>query len=58
MVRKMFYVFFTKFNYLQERAMRELSPVGSSLTQHLNQLLQSANMKYATWHDRKIRLHR
>jgi len=42
----------------QERALRELSPLGSSLTQHLNQLLQMANMKYATWHDRKVRMHR
>lgn len=47
-----------KLKPFEERALRELSPLGSSLTQHLNQLLQMANMKYATWHDRKVRQHR
>lgn len=38
--------------------MRELLPLGSSLTQHLNQLLQSANRKYAIWQERQRRTHR
>lgn len=47
-------VFFLSDAYLfQERAMRELSPLGSSLTQHLNQLLQLAARKFATWQERK-----
>ncbi|KAG4076514.1 hypothetical protein HA402_011330 [Bradysia odoriphaga] len=45
-----------KLKPFEERALRELSPLGSALTQHLNQLLQMANMKYATWHDRKVRM--
>lgn len=47
-----------KLKPFEERAMRELLPLGSSLTQHLNQLLQSANRKYATWQERQRRSHR
>uniref|UniRef100_A0A2M4BGZ9 General transcription factor IIH subunit 1 n=1 Tax=Anopheles marajoara TaxID=58244 RepID=A0A2M4BGZ9_9DIPT len=47
-----------KLKPFEDRAMRELLPFGSSLTQHLNQLLQSANRKYATWQDRQRRAHR
>lgn len=43
---------------LQERAMRELSPIGSSLTQHLHQLLRTATRKFNTWQERRIRHHR
>jgi len=42
----------------EERAMRELSPLGASLTQHLNQLLAAAKSKYVTWHERKMRTYR
>lgn len=38
--------------------MRELSPLGTSLTQHLNQLLQLASRKFVTWQERKMRQHR
>lgn len=38
--------------------MRELAPLGASLTQHLNQLLQAATRKFATWQERKMRHHR
>lgn len=47
-----------KLKPFEDRAMRELSPLGSSLTQHLNQLLQLASRKFATWQERKIRQHR
>uniref|UniRef100_A0A2M4AME7 General transcription factor IIH subunit 1 n=1 Tax=Anopheles triannulatus TaxID=58253 RepID=A0A2M4AME7_9DIPT len=47
-----------KLKPFEDRAMRELLPFGSSLTQHLNQLLQSANRKYATWQERQRRAHR
>lgn len=47
-----------KLKPFEERAMRELLPLGASLTQHLNQLLQSANRKFATWQDRQRRSHR
>eukprot|EP00099_Drosophila_melanogaster_P005466 NP_001246321.1 transcription factor B1, isoform D [Drosophila melanogaster] len=39
----------------ENRAMHELSPLRSSLTQHLNQLLRTANSKFATWKERKLR---
>uniref|UniRef100_A0A182JP18 General transcription factor IIH subunit 1 n=1 Tax=Anopheles christyi TaxID=43041 RepID=A0A182JP18_9DIPT len=47
-----------KLKPFEDRAMRELLPLGSSLTQHLNQLLQSANRKYAIWQERQRRTHR
>lgn len=47
-----------KLKPFEDRAMRELLPLGASLTQHLNQLLQSANRRYATWQDRQRRQHR
>uniref|UniRef100_A0A182N259 General transcription factor IIH subunit 1 n=1 Tax=Anopheles dirus TaxID=7168 RepID=A0A182N259_9DIPT len=47
-----------KLKPFEDRAMRELLPLGSSLTQHLNQLLQSANRKYAIWQERQRRSHR
>ncbi|XP_011209613.1 general transcription factor IIH subunit 1 [Bactrocera dorsalis] len=42
----------------ESRALHELSPLGASLTQHLNRLLQSANTKFATWQERKKRQNR
>ncbi|XP_055383779.1 general transcription factor IIH subunit 1 [Condylostylus longicornis] len=47
-----------KLTVFEDRAMRELSPLGATLTQHLNQLLQSAGRKFATWQERRMRLHR
>ncbi|XP_062562070.1 general transcription factor IIH subunit 1 [Armigeres subalbatus] len=47
-----------KLKPFEDRAMRELLPLGASLTQHLNQLLQSANRKFATWQDRQRRSYR
>ncbi|XP_055596221.1 general transcription factor IIH subunit 1 [Uranotaenia lowii] len=44
-----------KLKPFEERAMRELLPLGTSLTQHLNQLLQAANRKFATWQERQRR---
>ncbi|KAH8410949.1 hypothetical protein KR222_000826 [Zaprionus bogoriensis] len=46
------------FWYLQNRAMHELSPLRSSLTQHMNMLLRTANSKFATWKERKLRTNR
>lgn len=42
----------------ENRALHELSPLGASLTQHLNRLLQSANTKFVTWQERKKRQNR
>ncbi|KAH8261169.1 hypothetical protein KR044_004164 [Drosophila immigrans] len=42
----------------ENRAMHELSPLRSSLTQHMNILLRTANSKYATWKERKLRNNR
>ncbi|KAH8371472.1 hypothetical protein KR093_007566 [Drosophila rubida] len=42
----------------ENRAMHELSPLRSSLTQHMNMLLRTANSKYATWKERKLRNNR
>ncbi|KAH8333297.1 hypothetical protein KR074_008421 [Drosophila pseudoananassae] len=39
----------------ENRAMHELSPLRSSLTQHMNKLLRTANAKYSTWKERKLR---
>ncbi|XP_055839241.1 general transcription factor IIH subunit 1 [Episyrphus balteatus] len=47
-----------KLSPFENRAMRELSPLGASLTLHLNQLLQSAAAKFATFQERKMRQHR
>uniref|UniRef100_A0A182P5F2 General transcription factor IIH subunit 1 n=1 Tax=Anopheles epiroticus TaxID=199890 RepID=A0A182P5F2_9DIPT len=47
-----------KLKPFEDRAMRELLPLGSSLTLHLNQLLQSANRKYVIWQERQRRTHR
>ncbi|TDG50242.1 hypothetical protein AWZ03_003458 [Drosophila navojoa] len=42
----------------ENRAMHEVSPLRSSLTQHMNLLLRTANSKYATWKERKLRNNR
>ncbi|XP_033251749.1 general transcription factor IIH subunit 1-like [Drosophila miranda] len=42
----------------ENRAMHELSPLRSSLTQHMNQLLRTANSKFVTWKERKLRNNR
>ncbi|KAH8401137.1 hypothetical protein KR009_003183 [Drosophila setifemur] len=39
----------------ENRAMHELSPLRSSLTHHMNQLLRTANGKFATWRERQLR---
>lgn len=47
-----------KITPFEDRVMRELSPLGNTLTQHLNQLLQAAARKFATWQERRMRQHR
>lgn len=42
----------------KDRAMRELTGTGATITLHLNQLLQSASAKFITWQERKIRQNR
>lgn len=37
----------------EENVMREASSIGSSITQHLNQLLRTASQKFNTWQERK-----
>lgn len=39
----------------EESVMRDASPVGMSITKHLNQLLQIASRKFNTWQERKNR---
>lgn len=47
-----------KLNPFEENIMREASPIGSSITQHLNLLLQTASQKFNTWQNRKNRLNK
>ncbi|XP_037950791.1 general transcription factor IIH subunit 1-like isoform X2 [Teleopsis dalmanni] len=42
----------------ENRAIRALSPLGSSITQHINVMLKSVNTKFAAWQGRKIRKYR
>uniref|UniRef100_A0A6B2EJP2 General transcription factor IIH subunit 1 n=1 Tax=Phlebotomus kandelakii TaxID=1109342 RepID=A0A6B2EJP2_9DIPT len=44
-----------KLKPFEERAIREFSPVGASLTLHLNQLLQAADRKFVKWREIKLR---
>ncbi|GAB0087797.1 General transcription factor IIH subunit 1 [Sergentomyia squamirostris] len=44
-----------KLKPFEERAIREFSPVGASLTLHLNQLLQAADRKFVKWREMKMR---
>ena len=44
-----------KLKPFEERATRDFAPLGTSLTQHLNQLLESANRKYSKWHEIRTR---
>lgn len=44
-----------KLKPFEERALREFAPLGTSLTQHLNQLLESATRKYAKWQEIRTR---
>lgn len=44
-----------KLKPFEERALREFAPLGTSLTQHLNQLLQSAQRKYSKWQEIRMR---
>ncbi|KAM7344073.1 transcription factor B1 [Cochliomyia hominivorax] len=47
-----------KLQPFEDRCLQKLSPLGGTLTQHLNRLLQAANTKFATWQDRKMRLNK
>uniref|UniRef100_A0A1B0G4A4 General transcription factor IIH subunit 1 n=1 Tax=Glossina morsitans morsitans TaxID=37546 RepID=A0A1B0G4A4_GLOMM len=47
-----------KLKPFEDRALQKLSPLGGTLTQHLNRLLQAANAKFATWQERKMRQHK
>lgn len=42
----------------EESVMREASPIGSSITQHLNRLLRTASQKFNTWQERRNRQHK
>lgn len=42
----------------EENVMREASPIGSSITQHLNRLLRTASQKFNTWQERRNRQHK
>lgn len=45
----------SKVKPLEDRAVRELSPLGTQLLRHIHLLIQKAFRKYATWQDRKVR---
>ncbi|KAI8124506.1 General transcription factor IIH subunit 1 [Lucilia cuprina] len=47
-----------KLQPFEDRCLQKLSPLGGTLTQHLNRLLQSANTKFVTWQERKMRQHK
>ncbi|XP_075167316.1 transcription factor B1 [Haematobia irritans] len=47
-----------KLQPFEDRCQQKLSPLGGTLTQHLNRLLQSANAKFVTWQERKMRQHK
>lgn len=47
-----------KLQPFEDRCLQKLSPLGGTLTQHLNRLLHSANAKFSTWQDRKMRQHK
>ncbi|XP_019890265.1 general transcription factor IIH subunit 1 [Musca domestica] len=47
-----------KLQPFEDRCQQKLSPLGGTLTQHLNRLLQSANTKFVTWQERKMRQHK
>lgn len=42
----------------EENVMREVSPIGLSITQHLNRLLRTAAQRFNTWQERKNRQHK
>lgn len=42
----------------EEKVTREASSIGTSITQHLNQLLRTASQKFNTWQERKNRLNK
>lgn len=42
----------------EDNVKREVSPIGLSITQHLNRLLQTADQKFNTWQERKNRQHK
>lgn len=42
----------------EESVMRDASPIGRSITQHLNGLLRTATQKFNSWQERKSRQHK
>lgn len=44
----------TKVKPFEDRAMRELSPLGSQLMSHINLLLETAFLKFNSWQDKKV----
>lgn len=42
----------------EDNVMREASPIGSSITLHLNRLLRTASQKFNTWQERRNRQHK
>lgn len=42
----------------EENIKREASPIGSSITKHLNLLLRTASQKFNTWQERRSRQHK
>lgn len=44
----------SKIKSFEERAVRELSPLGSQLVSHLNLLIETAFKKFNSWQDKKV----
>jgi transcription initiation factor TFIIH subunit 1 len=44
----------TKIKPFEDRATRELSPLGAQLVSHLNLLIETAFMKFSNWQDKKV----
>lgn len=44
----------SKIKSFEERAIRELSPLGSQLVSHLNLLIETAFKKFNSWQDKKV----
>lgn len=42
----------------EAKVMQEVSPIGASITQHLNQLLRTAVQRFNTWRERMSRQHK
>ncbi|XP_026313596.1 general transcription factor IIH subunit 1 [Hyposmocoma kahamanoa] len=45
-----------KLRPFEEKMLRDLTPLATSLTRHMNQMIDTACTKYAIWHDRQSKM--